>query len=206
MCSSDLGTLEWLASGGRSGGCLRVTRTGPGEIYLVAPSAFFGNWSSASVPGGLRAGKFWLDYFPSPQSAPPTRAMTYEVSGPAGSSSGNGIYYQSVYSGVWSAVAMFNWSQSPALENVTQVKVRLGLDVSLPVGEVMLIDNIGYKSCSANCDGSTGSPVLTANDFQCFLNAVARNDSYANFDGISVNNAEDFQAFLNNYAVGCSGS
>ena len=28
-------------------------------------------------------------------------------------------------------------------------------------------------SCYANCDGSTSSPRLTANDFQCFLNAYA---------------------------------
>jgi len=27
--------------------------------------------------------------------------------------------------------------------------------------------------CTANCDGSTSSPVLTPNDFQCFLNAYA---------------------------------
>jgi hypothetical protein len=27
--------------------------------------------------------------------------------------------------------------------------------------------------CYANCDGSTVSPVLTANDFQCFLNKFA---------------------------------
>ena len=28
-------------------------------------------------------------------------------------------------------------------------------------------------ACYANCDGSTAAPVLTANDFQCFLNAFA---------------------------------
>jgi hypothetical protein len=28
-------------------------------------------------------------------------------------------------------------------------------------------------SCYANCDGSTTSPILTPNDFQCFLSAFA---------------------------------
>src|SRR5262249_29885737 len=34
--------------------------------------------------------------------------------------------------------------------------------------------------CYSNCDGSTTPPVLTANDFQCFLNRFAAGDSYAN--------------------------
>ncbi|MBX3378185.1 MAG: hypothetical protein KF678_14415 [Phycisphaeraceae bacterium] len=28
-------------------------------------------------------------------------------------------------------------------------------------------------NCYANCDGSTGTPLLTSNDFQCFLNKFA---------------------------------
>lgn len=31
----------------------------------------------------------------------------------------------------------------------------------------------GRPLCYANCDGSTGSPLLTANDFQCFINRFA---------------------------------
>ena len=31
----------------------------------------------------------------------------------------------------------------------------------------------GPVPCYANCDGSTGSPALTANDFQCFVNSYA---------------------------------
>ena len=34
--------------------------------------------------------------------------------------------------------------------------------------------------CYANCDGSTGAPLLTANDFQCFLNKYAAGNTYAN--------------------------
>ncbi|MBX3376151.1 MAG: immunoglobulin domain-containing protein [Phycisphaeraceae bacterium] len=62
-------------------------------------------------------------------------------------------------------------------------------------------------SCYANCDGSTGSPILTANDFQCFLNKYAANNTYANCDGSTgtpLLTANDFQCFLNKYAAGCS--
>jgi hypothetical protein len=61
--------------------------------------------------------------------------------------------------------------------------------------------------CYANCDQSTGTPVLTANDFQCFLNRYAQADPYANCDGSTGTpslTANDFQCFLNSYATGCS--
>jgi hypothetical protein len=60
--------------------------------------------------------------------------------------------------------------------------------------------------CYANCDGSAVPPVLTANDFQCFLNAFAGGQSYANCDGSVVPpvlTANDFQCFLNVFAAGC---
>ncbi len=61
-------------------------------------------------------------------------------------------------------------------------------------------------ACYANCDASTGSPLLTANDFQCFLDRFAAGESYANCD-LSTGNpsltANDFQCFLNTYAAGC---
>jgi hypothetical protein len=61
--------------------------------------------------------------------------------------------------------------------------------------------------CYANCDGSTGTPVLTANDFQCFANAYAASASYANCDGSTGTpalTANDFQCFANAYAAGCT--
>jgi len=61
-------------------------------------------------------------------------------------------------------------------------------------------------ACYANCDGSTVGPVLTANDFQCFLNAFSAGSSYANCDGSTVSpvlTANDFQCFLNAYSNGC---
>jgi hypothetical protein len=65
----------------------------------------------------------------------------------------------------------------------------------------------GGSLCYPNCDGSAGAPLLTANDFQCFLNRYAAADPYANCDGSSGNptlTANDFQCFLNAYATGCS--
>ncbi len=61
-------------------------------------------------------------------------------------------------------------------------------------------------ACYPNCDGSTTNPLLTANDFQCFLNSYASGASYANCDGstsVPALTANDFQCFLNAYAVGC---
>jgi hypothetical protein len=60
--------------------------------------------------------------------------------------------------------------------------------------------------CYANCDGSTGAPLLTANDFQCFLNKFAAGNPYANCDGSTGTpslTANDFQCFLNKFAGGC---
>ena len=65
----------------------------------------------------------------------------------------------------------------------------------------------GPAACYANCDGSTGTPRLTANDFQCFSDAFAAGQSYANCDGSTAApllTPNDFQCFLNAYAAGCS--
>ncbi len=64
----------------------------------------------------------------------------------------------------------------------------------------------GSLPCYANCDQSTGSPLLTANDFQCFINKFAANDPYANCDGSTGTpslTANDFQCFINAFAAGC---
>jgi hypothetical protein len=61
-------------------------------------------------------------------------------------------------------------------------------------------------SCYVNCDGSTGAPVLTANDFLCFLNKYANGDPYANCDastGTPALTANDFLCFINKFASGC---
>jgi glucose/arabinose dehydrogenase len=80
-------------------------------------------------------------------------------------------------------------------------------------GEIYICDFGGGEvhrivpRCPANCDGSTGAPLLSGNDFLCFLNLFAAQDPYANCDGSSTSpvlTANDFQCFLNLYAAGCS--
>jgi hypothetical protein len=61
--------------------------------------------------------------------------------------------------------------------------------------------------CYANCDGSVASPLLTPNDFGCFLNAFAQASSYANSDGsvgIPALTPNDFLCYVNAYAAGCT--
>ncbi len=63
------------------------------------------------------------------------------------------------------------------------------------------------RPCYPNCDNSTSSPRLTANDFQCFLNSFAAGLTYANCDGSTSSptlTSNDFQCFLNAFATGCS--
>lgn len=60
--------------------------------------------------------------------------------------------------------------------------------------------------CYPNCDGSTVAPILTANDFSCFLNRYVTADPYANCDnstGTPTLTANDFQCFLNKFVGGC---
>ncbi len=70
-------------------------------------------------------------------------------------------------------------------------------------------DNIALRvtpNCYANCDRSTTAPVLTANDFQCFLDHYAAGAADANCDGSTGTpalTANDFQCFINTYAAGC---
>jgi len=76
-----------------------------------------------------------------------------------------------------------------------------------PARMVLVMGEVVGAACYANCDGSTGSPVLTANDFACFLNAFANGLSYANCDGSTGSPAltpNDFVCFINQYSNGCS--
>ncbi len=75
------------------------------------------------------------------------------------------------------------------------------------VGSWMEMRINASQACYANCDASTAPPILNANDFQCFLNKFAAQDSAANCDASTappILNANDFQCFLNKYAAGCT--
>ncbi len=74
----------------------------------------------------------------------------------------------------------------------------------LPLAEYYIVPP---PVCYANCDASSGSPTLTANDFQCFLNKFAAGETYANCDASSGSptlTANDFQCFLDKFAAGCT--
>lgn len=63
------------------------------------------------------------------------------------------------------------------------------------------------EPCYANCDGSSGVPRLTSNEFMCFMNRFANRDPYANCDGSTGTpqlTSNDFQCFINKFAGGCS--
>jgi YVTN family beta-propeller protein len=61
-------------------------------------------------------------------------------------------------------------------------------------------------SCYANCDGSHSVPLITANDFVCFLTMYAAGNPQANCDGSTVQpilTANDFTCFITQVAAGC---
>jgi hypothetical protein len=73
-------------------------------------------------------------------------------------------------------------------------------------GRDILLAKYGRPSCYANCDGSTGTPVLDVSDFVCFLSLFVATDPYANCDGSTtapMMNVLDFTCFLNAFAAGC---
>jgi hypothetical protein len=79
-------------------------------------------------------------------------------------------------------------------------------NTSLLVGDVRQASPIN-RVCRSNCDDSAGTPLLTANDFACFLNAYATESLYANCDsssGSPILTANDFACFLNAFAAGCN--
>jgi len=70
-----------------------------------------------------------------------------------------------------------------------------------------ILNALAALDCYSNCDDSTATPTLTANDFQCFLNSFSAASIYSNCDRSStvpVLTANDFQCFLNAFAAGCS--
>ena len=100
-----------------------------------------------------------------------------------------------------------SWIDTPALNN--------GLFIVNPTGGPINDLQFGSREsahqpkltfntvCYANCDESAGVPILTANDFQCFLDKFVSGNSYANCDGTGGLTANDFQCFLGQFASGC---
>lgn len=93
--------------------------------------------------------------------------------------------------------------------NAARVRmILMHVQPAMAAGAVQFDDAVlELASCYPNCDGSTSAPVLTPNDFQCFMNKYTAGDSVANCDGSTGTPAltsNDFQCFLNSYAAGCS--
>ncbi len=146
---------------------------------------------TAQVGTVLGPGTYWLDM----------QAAGSEISGPwmpvvtltgvRGKPGANAVQFVSA-DGVW----------TPVVDEGLAVPPSPAVAQDVPF---TLLGTVG--SCYANCDGSSLNPVLTANDFQCFLNKFAASDPYANCDGSSLNpvlTANDFQCFLNKFAGGCT--
>jgi len=78
---------------------------------------------------------------------------------------------------------------------------------SAPLATNFYIDDVTLAApCYANCDASTGSPLLTAADFSCFLTKFRAGDAYANCDGSTGSptlTAADFTCFLGAFRAGC---
>jgi hypothetical protein len=109
------------------------------------------------------------------------------------------------------AARSYAW-RLPASTGIPQVRVRVVAkdkrfqNSSSESGLFAITTGTWPVTCYANCDASTAAPLLTANDFQCFLNTFAAAAPYANCDGstsLPALTANDFQCFLNAYAAGC---
>jgi len=86
-------------------------------------------------------------------------------------------------------------------------KVIVGAGLHNAVQEAWVVNLApAAPACYANCDGSTGSPALTAGDFVCFLTKFRAGDAYANCDGSTGSpalTAGDFVCFLSKFRAGC---
>ncbi|MBX3376677.1 MAG: hypothetical protein KF678_06705 [Phycisphaeraceae bacterium] len=148
---------------------------------------------TANINTILSPGTYWLDWqaagnldLQGPWMPPVT------ITGFRGKPGANGIQFQSAF-GTWDAV--LDWGPAP--------------ETSPPIAQDFPFVLFGtlVSACYPNCDESTGTPLLTANDFQCFLNRFAAGDTRANCDestGTPLLTANDFQCFLNKFAAGCS--
>jgi hypothetical protein len=110
-------------------------------------------------------------------------------------------YSYGVHGAMAWTIEMTGSSFQPAVNQILPI-AQEALAGLLPLAEYYIPP--APPTCYANCDASSGAPLLTANDFSCFLNAYANNQSYANCDGAGGLTANDFQCFLNSYANGCS--
>jgi hypothetical protein len=103
------------------------------------------------------------------------------------------------------AVGLCGWSIGTG--SVFSFTSTCGPDQVLDVEFGRLFANVmgahASAACYANCDNSTATPVLSANDFVCFLNRFVAGESYADCDHVGGLTANDFPCFLNAFVAGC---
>jgi hypothetical protein len=174
-----------------------------------AGSANFGGVDHAGIWSGSAAS--WVDLHP----AGATTSAVYGVSGgrQAGFARIGGSDHASLWNGTASswidlhafAPAGFSSSSAVSIWSDASVIHVAGFGYNAQTGrtEALLWTR---PNCYANCDASSIAPILNVNDFTCFLNHFAANNSSANCDSSTttpVLNVNDFTCFLNRYAAGC---
>jgi len=177
---------DWSGEAGGSNGRMAIN----GTIWLAATSACTGP--------GITTG-------PSALSVPDGQSASFSVV-----ATGTSPTYQ------WrrNSVALVNDGR---ITNATTATLTITSTVMADAGsyDVVVTNGCGSATatgvalgvtCYANCDGSTGTPILTATDFSCFLAAFRNGDPYANCDGSTGSptlTAQDFACFLAAFRAGC---
>jgi hypothetical protein len=91
------------------------------------------------------------------------------------------------------------FGEDPAGEIYVMASTRLG-----PSGAAALVMHL--VPCYADCDQSTSGPVLSIDDFMCYMNLFASGSPGANCDlstGTPALNVLDFVCFMGSFAGGC---
>ena len=91
--------------------------------------------------------------------------------------------------------------------NLRTVNLASGASTMVgPIGAVSDLRGLAMvrtSTCYANCDESTGTPLLNVNDFICFQARFAAGEPYADCDQSTTLNVNDFVCFQSAFAAGC---
>ncbi len=195
-------------------GSSHITTTGYKDNVELVNNPLFNLGNSDPFSVGFQRARWGVASFGLPDSRVVDGTVTMAVPITFGQSFTLGIYAMAVSSQRSSggaggtSTATLNFGGNGVIWNgIVSVQAS-----GAPVSGYTIISGTGInwglpQGCYANCDGSSATPVLTANDFQCFLNKFAQGDAAANCDGSTSTpllTANDFQCFLNKYAQGCS--
>jgi len=177
---------------------VRLTKVGGQSMLLVDRAGW------PQLPYGFDA-----DDFGSVNSSPHRHFRVGDSLAPAYDIPGVAAPGVNAVSGHWSSaqpLSIINGRDSAGLWRLELTDCAGGEYGALKTWSLILTPPTGTSPCYANCDESTLSPVLSANDFQCFLNLFAAGNSRANCDGSLQNpmlTANDFGCFLNQFVNGC---